>query len=170
MVKSLILTSVLIVCLASCSNGQTLPIFGDRLNPAVETPLSGQRVFPGEVQIRGVLQAQKSAWNRGDIDAFMEGYWKSDELRFASGGNVTRGWQATIERYRRVYPDRSAMGQLEFSDLEVNVTSEDSAMVHGRWSLQRANDTPGGLFTLGFRKFEENWLIISDTTTSGSEG
>jgi len=119
-----------------------------------------------EAAILGVLDAQQTAWNSGDIDTFMEGYWKSEDLRFASGGNVTRGWQATIERYKRVYSDRAAMGMLAFDELEVQLLSADSAIVHGAWVLERANDRPSGLYTLVFRKFDGRWLIVSDTTTS----
>ncbi len=119
-----------------------------------------------ETAIRDVLSAQQAAWNRGDIETFMEGYWKSDDLRFASGGNVVYGWQGTIERYRTRYADRAAMGQLSFEGVEVELLSSDAAIVHGAWALDRADDRPSGLYTLVFRKFGEDWLIVSDTTTS----
>ncbi len=73
---------------------------------------------------------------------------------------------ATLDRYRRVYADRAAMGRLEFSDLEVDVVSGDAAIVHGRWKLYRANDEPSGLYTLIFRRIGGDWVIVSDTTTS----
>ena len=117
--------------------------------------------------IRNVLMTQKDAWNRGDIDAFMEGYWRSPELRFASGGTVTTGWQRTRDRYHANYSDREKMGTLDFTDLEVNQVSPDAAIVHGRWKLIRASDAPHGLFTLLFRKQDGRWMIVSDTTTSG---
>ena len=118
--------------------------------------------------VEAVLLAQQDAWNRGDIDAFMEGYWKDERLRFASGGNITHGWQATIDRYKARYTDRAAMGTLEFSDLDVQaLTASGAAIVHGRWALARAEDRPSGLYTLVFRNFgDEGWLIVSDTTTS----
>ena len=117
--------------------------------------------------VTAVLMAQQEAWNRGDIDAFMEGYWKSDALRFASGGDVTLGWQATIDRYKTRYTDKAAMGTLSFAELDVQVVSEDAAIVHGRWALERAADRPSGLYTLVFRNFgDDGWLIVSDTTTS----
>lgn len=123
-----------------------------------------------EASIVSVLETQNVAWNNGDIDAFMEGYWKNEQLRFGSSGNITRGWQATLDRYKRVYNDRAAMGQLTFSDLDVQVLASDAAVVHGRWALERQNDTPGGLFTLIFRNFGNGWVIVSDTTTSGTAG
>lgn len=119
-----------------------------------------------EAAIRGLLERQALAWNRGDIDAFMEDYWKSDDLRFASGGTVIRGWQGTLDRYKRRYSDRAAMGELAFENLEVSVLSDDAAIVHGAWSLKREADRPSGLFTLVFRDFGDGWMITSDTTTS----
>lgn len=116
--------------------------------------------------ITNVLMAQQDAWNAGDIDAFMAGYWQSPDLRFASGGSVTRGWQATRDRYHARYSDRSIMGTLSFDQLEVVELSDDAAIVHGAWLLTRENDAPSGLFTLVFRKIDGAWLIVSDTTTS----
>ena len=116
--------------------------------------------------ITNVLMAQQAAWNAGDIDAFMAGYWQSPDLRFASGGSVTRGWQATRDRYHARYSDRSIMGMLSFDQLEVVELSDDAAIVHGAWLLTRENDAPSGLFTLVFRKIDGAWLIVSDTTTS----
>jgi ketosteroid isomerase-like protein len=121
------------------------------------------------VAINQVLSAQAAAWNRGDIDAFMEGYWKSDKLRFASGGTVTHGWQTTLERYKKHYPDKATMGALAFTIHEVSVVSADAAVVFGKWELIREKDKPWGLFTLTFRKIAGAWVIVSDHTSSGTE-
>ena len=118
-------------------------------------------------EITGVLLSQKDAWNAGDIDAFMDGYWRSPELRFASGGNVTTGWRETRDRYHANYSDRAKMGTLDFTELEVVPLARDAAIVHGRWKLTRESDAPHGLFTLVFREIEGRWRIVSDTTTSG---
>lgn len=117
-----------------------------------------------------VLDAQVRAWNAGDIRGFMDGYWRSDSLRFASGGTVRRGWQAALDGYLRGYPTREAMGTLAFSDLEVTGVTPASATVFGRWQLTYAAGTPhaGGLFTLGFRRFGTDWRIVSDHTSSNS--
>ena len=115
-------------------------------------------------EIRAVMNKQASDWNRGDIPAFMEGYWKSDQLTFVST-RVTKGWQPTLENYKKSYPDKAAMGVLTFSDLEITVISKDAAVVLGSWSLQREKDKPGGKFTLIFRKFKEGWRIIHDHTS-----
>ncbi|MEL6859763.1 MAG: DUF4440 domain-containing protein [Pseudomonadota bacterium] len=119
-----------------------------------------------EDRILTVLSTQQAAWNDGDIDGFMQGYWVSPELRFASGGTVTYGWQATRDRYHQNYADRSIMGQLEFSNLEVDLLDDDAAIVHGAWALERAEDRPSGLFTLVLKDLEGGWKIVSDTTTS----
>jgi ketosteroid isomerase-like protein len=115
--------------------------------------------------IRTVMDAQVAAWNRGDIEGFMQGYWNSPQLIFVSGANVTRVWQPTVERYKKSYDSRAKMGILTFSDLEIEVLSKDSAVVLGSWSLQREKDKPGGKFTLIFRKFKDGWRIIHDHTS-----
>lgn len=114
--------------------------------------------------IRAVMDKQAADWNRGDIPAFMEGYWKSDQLTFVSS-RVTKGWQQTLDNYKKSYPDKSAMGSLTFSDLEITVVSKDAAVVLGSWSLKREKDNPGGKFTLIFRKFKEGWRIVHDHTS-----
>lgn len=120
-----------------------------------------------EITIRAVIMAQAASWNRGDIAGFMEGYWQSEDLRFASGGNVTRGWQATHDRYVARYGDSpETMGELSFTELEVTVLSDEYALVHGRWRLDYADTAPNGLFTLLFRNVDGSWVIVSDTTTS----
>lgn len=111
---------------------------------------------------------QQEAWNRGDIEGFMDGYWRSDSLRFASGGSVQEGWQATLNRYHQAYPDRAAMGKLTFTLYSVEILSGDDAFVFGRYELERAHDRPTGLFTLLFRRFENDWRIVFDHTSADS--
>ena len=118
-----------------------------------------------ESDIRQVMNDQVAAWNRGDIDGFMRGYWNSDDLIFVSGDNVTRGWRPTLERYKRSYDSRAKMGTLAFSDLEIKVLSRDAAVVLGSWALERDKDNPHGKFTLTFRRFREGWRIIIDHTS-----
>ena len=116
-------------------------------------------------QIRAVLDAQVAAWNRGDVDAFMQGYWKSEKTEFVGSTGVFRGWQAVLDRYRKAYPDRSSMGRLTFSDLEITALGPTAVLVLGQWQLDREHDRPGGVFTLVFRKFPEGWKIIHDHTS-----
>jgi ketosteroid isomerase-like protein len=113
-----------------------------------------------------VLDAQVVAWNRGDIDGFMEGYDRSPSTRFASGGTVTRGWDTVMERYKANYATAEKMGKLEFTDLEITVVSPTRALAFGRWKLTRATDSPNGLFTLLFEKTKAGWRIVADHTSS----
>jgi len=105
--------------------------------------------------IQEVLAAQQAAWNRGDIDAFMETYWKSEELTFSSGGSTTHSWQSTIDRYKTKYATREAMGTLVFSDLQVRLLAPNTAMVLGRWDLK---DKAGGNFTMVMQKLSSGWV------------
>jgi uncharacterized protein (TIGR02246 family) len=116
-------------------------------------------------EIRKVMDAQVAAWNRGDIEGFMQGYWNSPQMTFVSGNNVTKGWQETTDRYKKSYDSKAKMGELSFSDLEITVTSKNSAVVLGRFTLVREKDKPTGMFTLNFRKLKEGWRIILDHTS-----
>ena len=120
----------------------------------------------GESQIRAVLDMQTTAWNRGDIDTFMTGYWHSEETEFLGANGIARGWQAVLDRYRHSYPDRKTMGTLSFSDLEVHFTCADAAYVVGKFHLVRDSDQPSGVFSLDFRNFPEGWRIVLDHTTA----
>ncbi len=119
-----------------------------------------------EAAILKVLTDQQDAWNRGDIPAFMEGYWKSEDLRFASGGTVATGWQVTKDRYLKRYDSPEKMGKLSFTDIIVTTLGDEDALVTGRWALKRDNDMPNGLFTLHFKLIDGNWVIVSDHTSS----
>jgi beta-aspartyl-peptidase (threonine type) len=118
--------------------------------------------------VRDVLKLQAAAWNKGDLEGFMQGYWHSPKLSFSSGGDITRGWDATLERYKKRYRSEGAeMGKLTFSELEIEPIGAGAALVRGRWQLVRSKDKPGGVFTLIFRKMPEGWRIVHDHT-SGS--
>lgn len=131
-------------------------------------PPPAQDLAADRAAIERLLNDQVSAWNAGDIPTFMEGYWKSDSLRFASGNAVQQGWQMTLERYQRSYPDVQTMGTLTFTLQEVEVLSPEWATVFGRFHLARdpAIGDATGLFTLLFRKFPDGWKIVSDHTSS----
>jgi len=117
-------------------------------------------------EIEQVMTAQTAAWNRGDIDGFMEGYWKSEEMRFVSGNSVTMGWQGALDRYKRSYDTREKMGELTFEDPVIVVLDKNNAYVFGRFTLVRKEDKPTGLFTLVFRRIKDGWRIIHDHTSS----
>jgi ketosteroid isomerase-like protein len=117
--------------------------------------------------IRAVLDAQAAAWNRGDIDGYMQGYDRSPHTEFVGGDSITRGWQEVFDRYKKKYDTREKMGALTFSDLEITMLSKNSALVLGRWRLKRASDEPHGVFTLLFRKTLAGWRIVHDHSSSG---
>ena len=118
--------------------------------------------------IRAVLDTQVAAWNRGDIEGFMDGYARSPDIVFISGDSLTHGWQTVFDRYKKGYDTREKMGTLAFSDLETKVISKDAAVVIGRWQLTREKDTPKGRFTLIFRRAKAGWRIVHDHTSSAS--
>ena len=119
--------------------------------------------------ITKILETQQEAWNRGDVDAFLEGYWRSPELTFSGSGGIARGFDAVRARYRRNYPDRAAMGTLEFSGLEIRLLGHDAALVLGHWHLTRTQGDVGGVFSLIFQRFPEGWRIIHDHTSAVPE-
>ena len=116
--------------------------------------------------INDVLSAQQSAWNRGDVDAFLVGYWRSPELTFSGSSGVSRGWDGVLARYKKSYPNHAAMGQLEFSDLEFRFLGPDAALVLGQWHLKRESGDIGGVFTLVWQRFPDGWKIIHDHTSA----
>ena len=124
---------------------------------------------PVESSILTLLDDQKEAWNAGDIDEFMaRGYWHSDELVFVSGESEHRGYDAVLARYRARYTEGDAeMGALQFSELSITKTGEDSATATGRWDLDFEHEADiGGGFTLELRRMPQGWRIVRDTTSS----
>lgn len=129
-------------------------------------PLIGQTQTKDIEAVKRILIQQSVDWNKGDIDAFMEYYWKSEDLQFIGSGGVIKGWQATLERYKRTYPDRDAMGQLTFDILEVHQLSRKVIMLTGKYTLERKNDRPTGYFLLMWKKMKGKWLIVADHTSA----
>jgi ketosteroid isomerase-like protein len=125
-----------------------------------------QQTSNSVAEIQSVLIVQQDAWNRGDIDAFMNGYARSASTVFVSQDEVSRGWEIVRDRYRVKYSDRAKMGTLGFSEIEVTMLSPDAAVVLGRWRLKRANDEPHGRFTLIFKRLPEGWRIVHDHTSA----
>jgi ketosteroid isomerase-like protein len=123
------------------------------------------------LEIKKVLDQQERDWNKGDLDAFLLGYWNSPGIVFQSGGDKNVGFDAMRERYRKRYKaEGKAMGVVVFSDVEIQPLAPDAAFVRGRWGLTMPDGKkPGGLFTLIFKKFPDGWKIIHDHTSAGQE-
>jgi beta-aspartyl-peptidase (threonine type) len=116
--------------------------------------------------VRRVLQDQQQAWNEGSVERFMAGYWHSPDLTFFSGRETRHGWNETLTRYRQKYQgEGKEMGQLTFSEVDVNLVGPDHAWVRGQWQLTMKKQAVSGLFTLIFRKFPEGWRIVHDHTS-----
>lgn len=118
------------------------------------------------VAIKKVMADQQMAWNEGDIPAFMESYWKSEKLKFMGANSITKGWQATLERYQKSYPDKAAMGKLTFTIRETEKVTKKLATLAGKYRLDREKDVLSGNFFLVWRKIKGDWVIISDFTVS----
>lgn len=117
-------------------------------------------------EIDMVLQRQASNWNKGDIEAFMDDYVHSDELTFSAGGETQRGWQNTLDRYKKRYPDVAAMGKLRFWDIDTNALGRENAFTLGKWQLTRESGDIGGNFTLIWRRDKDGrWRILHDHTS-----
>jgi len=118
-------------------------------------------------EIRAVLDRQVESWNGRDLEAFMDGYWRSPELTFYSGGTALSSWDKTLERYRQRYQSAgNEMGHLEFSELKIEMLGERAAFVRGHWHLKMTTGEAGGLFTLTLRKLASGWKIVHDHTSS----
>ena len=120
--------------------------------------------FSQKKEILKVMTDQQTAWNNGNIDGYMQGYWKNDSLLFIGSKGPTYGWQKTLDNYKKSYPHKEKMGILEFSDVQVKILGKKHAYVFGKWKLVRTNDSPNGIYTLIFEKFKDGWKIISDHT------
>jgi ketosteroid isomerase-like protein len=136
--------------------------------PQGEKPLSVEARQQLNQGIKHVLTSQVEAWNHGNLENFMEGYWRSPDLTFFSGATVTKGWKPTLVRYQQRYKSAGKeMGHLEFQDLDIDLLSRRSAVVTGRWKLTMSDGkTPHGLFTLIFMRFPEGWRIVHDHTSA----
>jgi beta-aspartyl-peptidase (threonine type) len=139
------------------------------LTIGLATSASGQASGPD--QIRSLLTDQQAAWNRHDLEGFMQGYWNSEDLTFFSGASVAHGWKAALDRYRKHYQgEGQEMGKLEFGDLQIEMLGANAAFVRGAWHLTMSDGrTPHGLFTLVLRRFMEGWRIVHDHTSAAEE-
>jgi len=128
-----------------------------------------RKMRPAPDIIRGVLNAQAAAWNDGDLDGFMAGYWKSPDLRFVSGTDVTTGWSQTMKKYKKRYGEGASLGILTFEDLDVEMVSDDVAVVVGEFNLTRNEAEEIGKFSLVLKQFDGRWRIVHDHTVTATQ-
>jgi ketosteroid isomerase-like protein len=115
--------------------------------------------------IRSVMAEQQEAWNRADLESFMQGYWKSDSLKFIGRNGIAYGWSTTLENYKKGYPTPDAMGKLTFTILDLQILDSQNAFMIGKFHLKRSNDEPSGYFTLLWKKIRGKWVIVTDHTS-----
>lgn len=143
-----------------------LIIFSCNMNNTI--PFDTIKQNPNDIHaIKAILASQQIYWNNGDIEGFMQGYWKSEELIFTSHiHKPVYGWKNTLESYKNSYPTKSSMGELNFEILYLKLVSETTAILKGRWELIRKEDNPTGLFWLDIEKLDNDWVIKKDSTIS----
>lgn len=127
--------------------------------------VSGDETDETKQQIESLLTTQDAFWNAEDIEGFMQTYWKSEELTFSGGGNTTRGWQATLDRYKKSYPS-GQMGKLHFDQLETTLLGDNVALVLGRWYLDNQGEKKEGNFSLVMKRFDDSWKIVHDHSST----
>lgn len=130
-----------------------------------EKAVKQSRFDPDSMAICELMKAQQTAWNFGDIDAFMKSYWQSDSLQFVGKSGLKLGWNTTLANYKKSYPTKEAMGRLQFNNLHVETIDGQAAYVIGKWQLFRDADTLGGHYTLFWKKIQSKWVIVSDHTS-----
>ena len=136
---------------------------------ALVTPAQRRSEPAAAKEIRAVLDRQVKAWNSGDLEGFMDGYWRSPTLTFFSGGTTVSGWEETLGRYRNRYQSAgNEMGKLEFLDMKIELLGPSAAFVRGKFHLKMSSGESGGLFTLTFRKLAGGWKIVHDHTSTSS--
>jgi hypothetical protein len=118
--------------------------------------------MPDDILIKNILAEQTTAWNAGNLEEFMSGYWRSDSLMFVGNSGPTYGWENTLKNYKKAYPDTASMGKLDFDLLSVKRLSPLYYSVLGKWHLKRSIGNVGGAFTLLFKKIKKKWVIVQD--------
>lgn len=113
-------------------------------------------------EILQVLEFQRKAWNEGNIEEYMLGYWHSDSLRFVGKNGITTGWESTLKRYKKGYPDKLSMGKLTFNVLSLEILNKDTAFMIGKWEIEQKSEEISGHFTLLWKKLDNKWLIVTD--------
>jgi beta-aspartyl-peptidase (threonine type) len=121
-------------------------------------------------EVKAVWTTQMDAWNRGDLEGFMDGYWKSPDVVFFSNGSETRGWQPTLDRYRASYQGEGKhMGTLDFPQLDFKPLGPEAVLVRGRWRLKMPDGKESsGMTSVTFQKLPEGWRIVHDHSSAAN--
>ena len=138
-----------------------LPIF---LTAIIFASCSKYDIKQESIAVKQAMENQAKCWNNGDIEGYMNGYWKSDSLRFLGKRGLTKGWQKTLENYKKSYPDKQAMGKLLFDYISFEKLNSNQMFVVGKWKLEREKDTLQGHYSLLWKKIDGDWKIIFDHT------
>lgn len=155
-----LLGALLTLVLGACATGETGPTLDEDWN-----------VDPDEDRaVRALLEAQRLAWNDGDLEAFVEGYWASPDVVFASKDGVRLGAEDLLARYRERYPDRVAMGELRFDPPRLSDLGDDHVLAEGAWALRRDDGPRSGRYVLVLRRIDDAWRIVLDYTTQTEGG
>jgi len=117
-----------------------------------------------KAEINKAMDSQVKCWSNGDIDGYMDGYWKSDSLRFLGRKGLQKGWHTTLNNYKKAYPDKKAMGKLIFKNISIEPLNNKQMFVVGEWVLERENDTLSGYYSLIWKKIDGQWKVIFDHT------
>ena len=112
--------------------------------------------------IAKVMNDQESAWNNGNLEDFMQGYWKSDSLKFYGSNGLTKGWQNTLDNYKKGYPTKAESGVLNFVINDVSKIEGDNYWVMGEYHLKRDVGDADGVFIIIFKMINGEWKIIAD--------
>lgn len=115
-----------------------------------------------KAEIKTVMRSQEIAWNNGDLEGFMSGYWKSDSLKFYGRNGLTKGWQNTLNNYKKGYPTKAETGTLKFVINDISVIENDSYWVLGEYHLTRDIGNANGVFMIIFKKINDKWKIVAD--------
>ncbi len=146
-----------------------LPVLFMALSACMETSVEFNKAIIAEpvntAVIDSLMAIQQNDWNAGNIDGFMKTYWNSDSLLFIGKKGVTNGWQKTLDNYKKSYPDKAAMGRLNFEIIKHEPIAGKAVYTIGKWAVYRTSDTLGGHFTLLWKKIDGNWKIVADHTS-----
>ncbi|MGZ4089699.1 MAG: YybH family protein [Bacteroidia bacterium] len=115
--------------------------------------------------VKSLMNKQQEAWNKFDIEGFMEHYWKSDSLKFIGSKGLTYGWQKTLDNYKKSYPDKDAMGRLEFNINSAELLGKNAVYIIGKWTIHKKEKDVGGYYTLLWKKIDNKWVIVADHTS-----